>query len=505
MAPPSSFTSALAVPRPSAASSPGSRALSSATDSPRPPVPSEPVALRLPDGPSSRSRSTSSRTPSERSTIGPWLLHGSPKRRRLSGVTRMTTRAVCGWSSGIDHSPRAVRRPSTRSATAAAPSSRSSGWSARSSSSRRPARVAPASSRPATVARSFLPGNDSSPSSDWPRSLRSPRPSPRETPEALTRSISSRAVADAVPRSTVASTVPRPVPPRRSDDGAPSMASSATGPRVAWARPAPAHSQRPVASTGTAAARARSWVTSIRLSSTATEAATFSIATPLQRMPGDWRSPLQRATVPGAAAMRNDARMFCGAWPDGDQIGDVDSTVQRRSRAAARELRRDAGAPAHLTPAHRAGDLAEIRGQLDVQGERPARGDAAVERRGEAAPAGLCPAEVDAAVAHGAVGGGRSGAERGEGPRKYQLAQSEREGGTAAVLRRDLQPALEPAGAESRLDVVQPQLLVDPLTADRDVAGRDVADAQLGNACLAGDSRRARRGRRSRRRAGPCR
>ena len=102
--------------------------------------------------------------PSQRSTIGPWLAHGSPRSRRPSGIRRTTPRPLSGRASGIDSSARLDTRPSTWSA-AAEPSSRSNGWSARSSSSRLLVSAPPASSRPAALARSRRAGKDSSPSS----------------------------------------------------------------------------------------------------------------------------------------------------------------------------------------------------------------------------------------------------------------------------------------------------------------------------------------------------
>ncbi len=49
------------------------------------------------------------------------------------------------------------------------------------------------------------------------------------------------------------------------------MVASATGPTVTWPRPDPVQFQTPVASTGTAAARARPRISSIRVPSTASE------------------------------------------------------------------------------------------------------------------------------------------------------------------------------------------------------------------------------------------
>ena len=161
----------------------------------------------------------------------------------------------------------------------------------------------------------------------------------------------------------------------------------------------------------------------------------------------------------------------------GHEVRDLGSPLDRRGLAATGQLRRDAGPSAQRSEAHGSADLLEIDVELPAHGERAARGDAAVERRGEASPGGSSPGQVDAAIADQAFGHRRPGTEGRQRSGQHDFAQIERDGGAAGRDRHHLETAPQPSGAEAGLDVIHAELVIAPLTLDGDVLSRDRGEA----------------------------
>ena len=161
----------------------------------------------------------------------------------------------------------------------------------------------------------------------------------------------------------------------------------------------------------------------------------------------------------------------------GHEVRDLGSPLDRRGLAATGQLRRDARPSAQRSEAHGSADLLEIDVERPARGERASRGDAAVERRGEASPGGSSSGQVDAAIADQAFGDRRPGTEGRQRSGQHHFTQIERHGGAAGRDRHHLETAPQPSGAEAGLDVIHAELVIAPLTLDGDVLSRDRGEA----------------------------
>ena len=156
------------------------------------------------------------------------------------------------------------------------------------------------------------------------------------------------------------------------------------------------------------------------------------------------------------------------ARPGGDEVGDLDASLDRGRPVAAGQIRRDGGPSAERAEIQGPGDLPEIGGQRRVDREGRAGGDATGQRSGEAGPGELGTGQVDPAVVDAALGGRRPGAEAAQGSRQHDLAEIEGDARAAGGVGCRLETAADARGAQADLHVVQAKRLICPPGLDGD-------------------------------------
>src|SRR5262249_41591272 len=103
------------------------------------------------------------------------------------------------------------------------------------------------------------------------------------------------------------------------------------------------------------------------------------------------------------------------------------------------------------------------------------------------------PGQIDAAIADHALGDASRRTEFRQRSRQHQLTQIEHHARAAQLDPRGLEPGSDSPGTHVSLNVVEAELLIDPLTIDEDVVSRNPGEAQLGDADAPGYRRRGHR------------